>query len=83
MNLFLFQDYQNFLFYVCKAYKGHRRHRNHPKVCHGSSRRHPFVQEAVEAGDGVSYNSGDVEPDRVDDEGVHGKIEMVLADDAN
>ncbi|KQK22107.1 gamma-interferon-inducible lysosomal thiol reductase isoform X2 [Brachypodium distachyon] len=57
------EDYENFLFYVCKAYKGQP-----PKVCHGSGSRRPFIKEVVKAGNGVSYNSGGVEPDRSDDD---------------
>jgi interferon gamma-inducible protein 30 len=68
----LFQDYENFEAYVCKAYKGHL-----PKACQQLSRQYTIVQQAVNAGNGVSYNSGDFKLD-VDD-GVDNKIKMVRA----
>ena len=74
----LYDDYENFEAYICKAYKGHP-----PKVCEGLGRHHPIVQEIVEAGNGVSYNSGDIKLDRADDNSVEDKIKMVLADDDN
>ncbi|XP_044981857.1 gamma-interferon-responsive lysosomal thiol protein-like isoform X1 [Hordeum vulgare subsp. vulgare] len=63
----LYEDYENFEAYVCKAYKGHP-----PKICQGLGRDYPIVQQVVEVGNGVTYNSGDFE---LDD-----KIKMVSAD---
>jgi interferon gamma-inducible protein 30 len=74
MLSFLFQDYENFESFICKAYKGHP-----PKACQGLSRQYPIMQQVVKAGNGVSYNFADVE--EVDDS-VDGEIEMVR-DDGN
>ncbi|KAM3313885.1 hypothetical protein ACQJBY_033030 [Aegilops geniculata] len=68
----LYEDYENFEAYVCKAYKGHP-----PKICQGLGRDYPIVQQVVEAGNGVTYNSGDFELD----EGGDDKIKMVQGDD--
>ena len=71
MARLLFQDYEDFESFVCKAYKGHP-----PKVCQELRRQYPIVQQVVKAGNGVSYNSGDFELD----DSVDGKIKMVRAD---
>ncbi|KAF0935977.1 hypothetical protein E2562_037457 [Oryza meyeriana var. granulata] len=72
----LYEDYENFEAYICKAYKGHP-----PKVCEGLARPTPIVMEVAEAGNRVSYyNSGDIrfKPDEED----HANIKKVLpADD--
>ncbi|CAM0872747.1 unnamed protein product [Alopecurus aequalis] len=67
----LYDDYEDFEAYVCKAYKGHP-----PKACQELSRQHPIVQQVAKAGNGVSYNSGDFVLDDI----VDGKIKMVGAD---
>ena len=67
----MFQDYENFEAYVCKAYKGHP-----PKACQELSRQYPIVQQVVKAGNGVSYNSGDFELD----DSIGGRIKMVRSD---
>jgi interferon gamma-inducible protein 30 len=74
MVSFLFQDYEDFESFVCKAYKGHP-----PKACQELSRQYPIVGQVVKAGNGVSYNSDEFELDG----GVHNKIKMVLAGDDN
>ncbi|XP_047090327.1 gamma-interferon-responsive lysosomal thiol protein-like [Lolium rigidum] len=66
--------YDNFESFICKAYKGHP-----PKACQGLSRQYPIMQQVVKAGNGVSYNSADLEEL---DESVDGEIEMVR-DDGN
>ena len=73
-----FQDYRNFESYVCKAYQG-----NPPVACQGLGRDYTTVQEVVEADNGVvGYNSGDIEHDRANDDGVD-ENKMVLADGDN
>uniref|UniRef100_A0ACD5XJJ4 Uncharacterized protein n=1 Tax=Avena sativa TaxID=4498 RepID=A0ACD5XJJ4_AVESA len=69
----LYDDYENFEAYVCKAYKGHP-----PKACEELSRQYPVVQQVVKAGNGVSYNSIDVELEDI----IGGKI-MMVRDDGN
>ncbi|KAL5209289.1 hypothetical protein ABZP36_004912 [Zizania latifolia] len=71
----LYENYENFEAYVCKAYKGRP-----PKVCEVLGRP-PIVQAVAEAGNGVTYDSGDigVEPD--DDD--RARVEMVVPDDDN
>ncbi|XP_006649925.1 gamma-interferon-responsive lysosomal thiol protein-like isoform X2 [Oryza brachyantha] len=71
----LYEDYENFEAYVCKAYKGHP-----PKVCEGLARPPtPTVLELAEGGNRVSYyDSGDIrlKPDEDD----HANIKKVLPD---
>ncbi|XBH85502.1 hypothetical protein VPH35_073407 [Triticum aestivum] len=62
-------DDGDFVSYVCKAYKGRP-----PKICQEPDRHYPTV---VEAGNGVSYNSGGFELD----DGVVDEIEVPRADD--
>ncbi|KAM0868188.1 hypothetical protein ACQ4PT_041496 [Festuca glaucescens] len=70
----LYDDYENFEAYVCKAYKGHP-----PKACQELSRQYPIVQQVVKASNGVSYDFADLE--ELDDS-VDGEIKMVR-DDGN
>uniref|UniRef100_A0A0D9Z5X3 Uncharacterized protein n=1 Tax=Oryza glumipatula TaxID=40148 RepID=A0A0D9Z5X3_9ORYZ len=72
----LYEDYENFEAYICKAYKGHP-----PKGCEGLARPPtPTVLEVAEAGNRVSYyDSGDIR--LKPDEDGQAKIKKVVPDD--
>uniref|UniRef100_A0A0E0KCH5 Uncharacterized protein n=1 Tax=Oryza punctata TaxID=4537 RepID=A0A0E0KCH5_ORYPU len=72
----LYEDYENFEAYICKAYKGHP-----PKVCDGLARPPtPTVLEVAEAGNRVSYyDSGDIRLKPNEDN--HAKMKKVVPDD--
>ncbi|KAG8096372.1 hypothetical protein GUJ93_ZPchr0013g34501 [Zizania palustris] len=71
----LYDNYESFEAYVCKAYKGRP-----PKVCEGLGRP-PIVQAVAEAGNGVTYDSGDIGVEHDDDD--RARLEMVVPDDDN
>lgn len=73
----LYEDYENFEAYICKAYKGRP-----PGVCEGLGRHPPSVQEVVEAGNGVRYNSGDIKLEHAEDDTAD-EMKMVMPDDDN
>uniref|UniRef100_A0ACD5WYT4 Uncharacterized protein n=1 Tax=Avena sativa TaxID=4498 RepID=A0ACD5WYT4_AVESA len=66
-------DYRNFESYICKAYQG-----NPPEACQVLGHP-PVIQQVVDTDSSVGYNSGYIEPDRADDDGVADN-KMVLAD---
>ncbi|VAH89944.1 unnamed protein product [Triticum turgidum subsp. durum] len=70
----LYDDFGDFVAYICKAYKGRP-----PKICQHKEpgRDYPTVQQAAEPGNRVGYNSGDV----VLNDGVDDRTKMARADD--